>query len=60
MPSFLRQIFKRESWLSQKSLDYRLLHVLFMGAVGALIGFVVSASGGFAWPVAALADDLGA
>jgi len=39
----LRQIFKRESWVENRHL-IRVLHVLFMAAVGGLIGFVVSAS----------------
>jgi signal peptidase I len=39
----LRQIFKKESWVDQRSV-VTVLHVLFMGAVGALIGFVMSAS----------------
>ncbi len=39
----LRQFFKRESWLSRRVI-VRLLHVLFMAAVGGLVGFVVSSS----------------
>ena len=39
----LRQIFKRESWIQQKALPAA-LHVLFTAAVGALVGFVFSAS----------------
>jgi signal peptidase I len=39
----LRQIFKKETLLNQRTL-VSTLHVLFMGTVGALIGFVVSAS----------------
>jgi signal peptidase I len=39
----LRQIFKNEGWVDSKQI-VMFLHVLFMGAVGALIGFVMSAS----------------
>jgi len=39
----LRQIFKRENWIQKKIISV-FLHLLFMGAVGALIGFVFSAS----------------
>lgn len=39
----LRQIFKREALLTRRFL-ISALHVLFMGAVGGLIGFVLSAS----------------
>ena len=39
----LRQIFKRDEWIQKKVIS-ALLHLLFMGAVGALVGFVFSAS----------------
>ncbi len=39
----LRQLFKRDAWIEKKSVS-TLLHLLFMGAVGALVGFVFSAS----------------
>lgn len=39
----LRLIFKKEDWLTRRGL-VTTLHVLFMAAVGALVGFVVSAS----------------
>ncbi len=39
----LRQIFKKEHWLNRRGL-VAVLHVLFMAGVGALVGFVVSAS----------------
>jgi signal peptidase I len=39
----LRQIFKRDAWIRKRFLSV-LLHLLFMGAVGALVGFVFSAS----------------
>ncbi len=39
----LRQIFKRDAWVQRKIVSV-LLHLLFMGAVGALVGFVFSAS----------------
>jgi signal peptidase I len=39
----LRQIFKRDEWIQRKVVP-ALLHVLFMAACGALIGFVFSAS----------------
>jgi len=52
----LRQIFKRDSWLEKKAVPV-ILHLLFMGAVGALIGFVFSASTDLhgpspRWPIA--------
>jgi signal peptidase I len=39
----LRQIFKRDRWI-QKRIIPVFLHLLFMAAVGALVGFVFSAS----------------
>ena len=39
----LRQIFKQETWVNRRVV-VALLHVLFMGGVGALVGFVMSAS----------------
>lgn len=39
----LRQIFKKDEWVDNKILS-TVLHVLFMAGVGALIGFVMSAS----------------
>ncbi len=39
----LRQIFKREEWIQKRALPV-FLHLLFMAAVGALVGFVFSAS----------------
>jgi len=39
----LRQIFKRDAWIDKRVVS-TFLHLLFMGAVGALVGFVFSAS----------------
>jgi signal peptidase I len=39
----LRGIFKRDAWVNHRAV-IGVLHVLFMTAVGALVGFVVSAS----------------
>jgi len=52
----LRQIFKRDLWVEKKVVSI-FLHLLFMGAVGALVGFVFSASTDLhgpspRWPVA--------
>ncbi len=52
----LRQIFKQDRWIQQKAVPV-LLHILFSAAVGALVGFVFSASTDLhgpspRWPVA--------
>ena len=52
----LRQIFKRESWLDKKFIPI-FLHMLFIAVIGALIGFVFSASTDLhgpspEWPIA--------
>jgi signal peptidase I len=39
----LRQIFKREAWIRKRVIPV-FLHLLFMAAIGALLGFVYSAS----------------
>jgi len=39
----LRQIFKRDTWIQKRIIPVA-LHLLFMAAVGALVGFVFSAS----------------
>ncbi len=39
----LREIFKRDEWVNHRAVA-GVLHILFMTAVGALVGFVVSAS----------------
>ena len=39
----LRQVFQRNEWMRKRALPVA-LHLLFMGAVGALVGFVFSAS----------------